>query len=445
MSIAELTDLTVTYGGSPAALDDVTLHLDAGQVHAVIGESGAGKSTLAAALIGALPAHAHTRGRVQINATAGHVPQHAARSFTPVRHLRGQLEEIARAHRHMTAADAARAVDLGQQLLDRYPHQLSGGQARRAALAAALLTGAGLIVADEPTAGLDGPAAADLMRLLRGVADAGRAVVIVSHDWPALAQFSRPDTVTVLRGGTCVHQGPAALVDAATDAYTALLAGRGPRHELAPTMQGEGALAAHAVTARYGRHAVFDDYSLAVPAAHVTALSAPSGSGKTTLIRLLSGLSRPDAGRVELNGRALPAKPRGDIAVVWQDPAAALDPRLTVRRSIALTAHRGARRAGGLGRYAEAVGLDPQLLERTPGRLSGGQLQRAALAKALAQRPRYLLCDEPTAHLDPVNAATVLEGVAAFAAGGGGALVASHDVALVDAYAHTHTALPGVR
>ena len=172
---------------------------------------------------------------------------------------------------------------------------------------------------------------------------------------------------------------------------------------------------------------------LTVAAGTITALAGPSGSGKTTLARLLAGLLTPTAGSVIVteDGTASEVRPRrgrlpGHTALLDQDPAAAADPRLTLRRMIALPG-RSRRIAVDVDSLAREVGLEASLLDRRPGEVSGGQLQRACLARALAQQPRYLLADEATAHLDPGAAAVVLEVLRARTDRGLGVLAITHD------------------
>ncbi|MBM7232079.1 ATP-binding cassette domain-containing protein [Dietzia cinnamea] len=172
---------------------------------------------------------------------------------------------------------------------------------------------------------------------------------------------------------------------------------------------------------------------LTVAAGTITALAGPSGSGKTTLARLLAGLLTPTAGSVIVteDGTASEVRPRrgrlpGHTALLDQDPAAAADPRLTLRRMIALPG-RSRRIAVDVDSLAREVRLEASLLDRRPGEVSGGQLQRACLARALAQQPRYLLADEATAHLDPDAAAVVLEVLRARTDRGLGVLAITHD------------------
>ncbi|MFN3600853.1 MAG: ATP-binding cassette domain-containing protein [Dietzia sp.] len=243
----DIVGLTVSLhdpDGDPVRiLDDVTLRVLQGRVLGVVGESGAGKSTLADACCGLLPLQAQVRGHLTVggkkaggtavDGTAGagnqvgHVPQSAASAFTPTRHLRGQLAEaLAAAGRgpdaRRSVAEMCLEVGLDPALVDRYPHQLSGGQLRRAAIAAALATAPAVLMADEPTAGLDAGPALTTLRLLRRLADErGIGVVVITHDLATLASADAADEVAVLRAGQLCDLGPAPslLVDP-DDPYT---------------------------------------------------------------------------------------------------------------------------------------------------------------------------------------------------------------------------------
>ncbi|GAA3508814.1 ABC transporter ATP-binding protein [Dietzia aurantiaca] len=170
----------------------------------------------------------------------------------------------------------------------------------------------------------------------------------------------------------------------------------------------------------------------------ITALVGPSGIGKSTLTRVLAGIQAPDAGRVTRDGAPVgPHRGRlpGHTALLAQDPYAATDPRLTLRRTISLPA-RLRRAPVDVPALAREVGLDPALLTRRPHQVSGGQLHRACLARALAQRPDYLLADEVTAHLDPDATAAVGRVLRARASGGLGILLVTHDLRLAAALAN---------
>ncbi|MCT2591677.1 ATP-binding cassette domain-containing protein [Streptomyces sp. N2-109] len=183
--------------------------------------------------------------------------------------------------------------------------------------------------------------------------------------------------------------------------------------------------------------------TLTVGPGEAVALFGPSGCGKSTLARVAALLHEPWAGSVLLDGEPArgwrhraPRAQRTKVGVVFQQPRLAADPRLTLSRLIAepLRANgRGEEAARRGGELAEAVGLDAELLARRPHEVSDGQLQRACLARALALRPRLLVCDEMTAMLDASTTAALVAVVEAYRAENGAALLAvGHDRTLLE-------------
>ncbi len=211
-------------------------------------------------------------------------------------------------------------------------------------------------------------------------------------------------------------------------------------------------LAADSVVRRYGRGAhavtVLDGVSVTVAPGERIALCGPSGSGKSTLARVLALLERPDAGTVILDGEpvrgaglTLPRELRLQVALLWQSPRLAADPRLSVGHLVGEPLRSGGRRhcpdrAEPEARVDEAcahVGLASELRERFPHEVSEGQLQRACLARALITAPSYLICDEPTSMLDVSTQAALLEVIADdVRARGAGVLLITHDRLLAE-------------
>jgi peptide/nickel transport system ATP-binding protein len=171
------------------------------------------------------------------------------------------------------------------------------------------------------------------------------------------------------------------------------------------------------VTVRYGTgrhaHVAVDDVDLVVPPGQVVGLVGESGSGKSTLARAAVGLVAPAAGRIVLDGKPVPRRGRRPLQMVFQDPYASLDPRMTAGESIAEAIPRGTVDGRG-ARHDEAarltglVGLPPGTVDKFPAELSGGQRQRIALARALAGRPDVIIADEITSALDVSTQGAVL-------------------------------------
>lgn len=222
-------------------LDGVDLSLTGGRVTALTGESGCGKSLVAAALCGLLPPGSRVTGRLTIGdreidhgdekawrtlrgRRIGMVPQSAATSFTPVRTLGSQLAEVCtRLDADRTPAQLCESVALSADTLNRYPHQLSGGMAQRAAIAAALAGRPELLLADEPTSALDPDNAALIWRLLGAAADQGAAVLVITHDMPSLLRAQVCADIAVMTKGAITQQLPLAEALASADPYTRAL------------------------------------------------------------------------------------------------------------------------------------------------------------------------------------------------------------------------------
>ncbi|HDG8096029.1 TPA: ATP-binding cassette domain-containing protein [Klebsiella oxytoca] len=181
---------------------------------------------------------------------------------------------------------------------------------------------------------------------------------------------------------------------------------------------------------------ILDRVDLIIPPGKIVGLTGPSGRGKTTLGRVMAGLVIPTAGRVICNGIEVKnvrtrsgAATRGKIGMVFQSPRRSCDPRLTLKKTIMQTARSDADIEAILAR----VVLTPDLLNRYPGQVSDGQLQRAAMARALATKPDFMILDEMSSMLDPATTATLMDAVTQFVNQGGGVLMISHDHELVDA------------
>lgn len=187
-------------------------------------------------------------------------------------------------------------------------------------------------------------------------------------------------------------------------------------------------LAAKSVTFGYRKDCpVLSGVSIAVQPGEIVGLAGESGCGKTTLVRVLAGLVQPWAGRVERPAR------RGAVAVVFQSPRTATNPRFTLAQVIAEPGV-VARRTLEIHDLAASVGLSHDLLQRRPHEVSAGQLQRACVARVLAQRPDYVLLDEPTSMLDAPSTARIVRVLTRYARSQpAGVVLISHDVDLLAA------------
>ncbi|MDZ7914946.1 MAG: ATP-binding cassette domain-containing protein [Rhodococcus sp. (in: high G+C Gram-positive bacteria)] len=195
---------------------------------------------------------------------------------------------------------------------------------------------------------------------------------------------------------------------------------------------------ARAVTVKFDGAVVLQQVSVTVAPGAITGIVGPSGVGKTTLLGVLAGMMQPHAGTVTWDAQARPT--RGSIALLAQHPRLVCNPRWTLDAIVAEPATIR-RETIDIEAVCDRVGLDTALLQRFPAQVSDGQLQRACLARILVQQPTYILCDEPTAMLDPIATRDVMRLLSALAADGAGLAVVSHDRSVIETLATEHLEL----
>lgn len=417
-----------------------------GECVALVGESGAGKSLTARALVGLLPrglgwraetaeidgtdvrGFGERRWRALRGARVALVSQDALVSLDPLRRIGAEVAEPLRIHEPSVrgAALQARVRDVLARVglpepgrrARQYPHELSGGQRQRALIASALVTNPAVLIADEPTTALDATVQARVLDLLRQIADAGVAVVLITHDLGAVRRVA--DRVVVLHGGRVVEAGQTAAVMAAPcDPHTrTLVAAASPTPLRRAARTDAPLLSAEGLTKRFGDRVAVDGVSFEVRRGRTLAVVGESGSGKTTLARMIVGVAEADAGTLRVDGRAWsPRAARGAarrrIQLVQQNPWGALDPRWsvgrTLREAVAVTGAARSHRRALVTDLLREVGLSPALTTRRPAQLSGGQRQRVAIARALAVGPEVLVLDEPVSALDATIRARILD------------------------------------
>jgi len=481
--------LSVEFGrgqGALRAVKDVSFDVQPGKTLAVVGESGSGKSVTSLAIMRLTD---YTGGRIaggevlfrpsagealdlvrapddRLRAIRGNdiamIFQEPMTSLNPVFTIGNQIAETLTLHEGLNPRDARlRARDLlkkvrlpdADKLLDRYPHQLSGGMRQRVMIAMALACNPKLLIADEPTTALDVTIQAQILDIIRDLqAEMGTAVIFITHDMGVVAEMA--DDVVVMWKGEKVEQARVRdIFTAPQHPYTRALLSAVPRlgsltgqplPRRTPVMVMDGAAArqvgeAHIqdtadyakpllevekLTTRFdvgktffGRvthrvHAV-EEVSFDIYPGETLALVGESGSGKSTIGRTLQQLVEPTGGAVRFEGRHMGSMGAGErrrlrqqIQYIFQDPFASLDPRHTVGYSIAepIVVHGLIKDRKGIERRVqellEQVGLLPQHAKRYPHEFSGGQRQRVSIARALASDPRLVIADEAVSALD---------------------------------------------
>lgn len=448
-------DAASVSAASGRIVSPVSFSLRAGRPFTILGETGSGKSLLAQAIIGVLPEGLTATGSVTIDGQVlslaepkrfrplwgrkvGVLPQEPWLALDPTMVA---VEQVAEGHRYLgrlgedEAISAARTDLEALGVLDaeaKLPGQLSGGMAQRVAFAAARAGGARIIIADEPTKGLDVARRDEVIALLMQEVEAGGTVLTITHDL-ALARQMGGD-LAVMLDGSIVETGEAAeVLSSPSHDYTRRLVAAEPEnwaHRASAVAEDtDPILVASAIRKTRGGKLLFSGQNLSLRPGEIVGITGPSGSGKSSLGDVLLGLLKADAGEVTRLPQVKPVR----YQKLYQDPPSAFPQKITLGEAIAdlVRLHRLDRTR--VQPLMERLRLSPVLLTRLPTEVSGGELQRFALLRVLLLDPVFLFADEPTSRLDLITQQETIELLTELARERNCAvLLVSHDAVLVE-------------
>ncbi len=523
--ILDIRDLSVSFGrGSTAfnAVQVLDLYVDRGETLAIVGESGSGKSVTSLAIMrlvefgggridsgniffkGArtdaidLRLQSEQEMRRLRGAEIGMIFQEPMTSLNPVFTVGSQIIEAILLHQnldHRQAIAATRSIldqvriPDSQAIMNRYPHELSGGMRQRVMIAMALSCKPSILIADEPTTALDVTIQAQILLLLHELQkEMDMGIIFITHDMGVVAEIA--DRVMVMRRGEVVESNDVfSLFANPSHPYTKTLLAAVPKlgdlkgidqpmrfslnndgdattevlrdlGSVEPSVIGPVVLSVKNLVTRFDVksgffsrvknrvHAV-EQVSFDLHKGETLALVGESGCGKTTTGRSIVGLTKFSQGQIELDGHRIEFNDsralrhlRQQVQFVFQDPFASLNPRMKVGECIKepmliqniASGPEADRRVASL---MQKVGLDPVTINRYPHEFSGGQRQRICIARALSVNPRVLIADESVSALDVSIRAQIINLLIDLQRELGiSFLFISHDMAVVERISH---------
>ena len=437
LNVSNLTVKSMVDGSTNTILNNVSLDIDRGEVVGLVGQTGSGKSMLGWAIIDLLPRSCYfSKGTIfynQIpisetsNLRGGKVTmifQDPMQSLNPLQTIGTQINILSRnlfsdkpdylkqqVHKWFSRV----MLDNIPSILNRYPHQLSGGQMQRVMIAIAMLNEPELIIADEITTGLDANTKLEIMTLLDNIQkEQGVSVLLISHDNSVINRYC--NRVVIIESGEVFDQkyGQPYQLDDNVDHKNP--SGKSPDIKKEKVLSINGFCKSYSNSGQTKK--VLKDVSLNLFKGKTLGIIGESGSGKSTLAKMILNILNRDDGEMELaisnNKIKNLITPNKNIGAVLQDSSGSLNPRMKIQQILLEPLEilgffdKNEMKSKTIQAINE-IGLNQSFLDRYPHTLSGGQRQRVSLARAMMLEPSVLVFDEPTSALDTENKKRILE------------------------------------
>ena len=461
-NLVEIENLQVKFNtdsGEVNAVNGISFNIKKGETLALVGESGSGKSVTARGIIRLLAENAIISDQTSIKFNGTNINSYSEKeyqnirgknismifqepmsSLNPIYTIENQISEVLKIHGKFSDKELKeKCLELLKQVqipepesrLSQYPHQLSGGQRQRIMIAIAIANNPDLLIADEPTTALDVTVQTEILKLLQSLQQKYQmSILFITHDLTIVRQIS--DRVCVMYNGKIKETGiTKEIFENPKDDYTKHLLSSEPKErDLYYDKNGRSILSGDNLNVIFntkvkvsGRNKVLsinavNNISLDIKEGETLGIVGESGSGKTTLgqtlLRLVDRESNTDVegeikffdDRIDRLSRKQFKPFRNQMQIVFQDPYASLNPRLSVKQIIeeglivALNMKDKNERLNKIENIMNEVGLEPSSMLRFPHEFSGGQRQRIAIARSFVLNPKFVLLDEPTSALD---------------------------------------------
>lgn len=422
MTLLHIENLSVHTLEGEVLVEPISFTLDRGEHITILGETGSGKSLLIQDIMGALPQGLSASGRISIKNgkfspqshrlsqfwgnTLTMLPQEPRRALDPIMTIHQQLWESLHFIGNLTVNDANRQVKPQLRRLGlassqfSYPHQLSGGMAQRAAFAIATAAGGDIMLADEPTKGLDEANKQAVIRLLKQTTQSGGGLLTITHDIEVATALG--GYIFVMKKGILVEQGQAQdILHSPKHAYTqALIAADPKRWQALPKITpNQPLVSVKQLTLRRGKRTLFCDLNFTVGRGEILGIIGKSGVGKSSLADALCGLLKPLQGEISWHSR----HQKHQVLRLYQDPPEAFAANVPLQTLLDDVIKRHRLDRSQIPPLLAQLGLSEAILARTADTVSGGELQRVAILRALLLEPILLFADEVTSRLDPIT------------------------------------------
>lgn len=432
MPLLNINHLSVQTTAGLELVEPMNLRLAAGKNITILGETGSGKSLLIQAIMGALPEGLVASGEISVEnckisaepnrlqalwgKTLVMLPQEPRRSLDPLMAINKQLWE---SYHFVAGLGEKSAREQSHAYLERlglskaenaYPHQLSGGMAQRASFAIATAAGGKILLADEPTKGLDPASKNEVIALLKHAYQQGGGLLTITHDIDVATALG--GYIFVMKKGKLVEEGEAeTLLNAPTHPYTQALISADPKHwqalqDLQKNREKAPLVSVKNLAVARGKRTLFSGLSFTLHQGEVLGVVGRSGIGKSTLADVLCGLLKPQTGEVEWHSNT---HKKHQVLKLYQDPPEAFAPNVSLQTLLddVIDYHQLDR--SQIPALLDQLALNPEILQRNAENVSGGELQRVAILRALLLNPVLLFADEVTSRLDPITQEEVIK------------------------------------